>query len=166
MKHFLFGTVIAAGAALIGCQSTTTSEADDTLVRAEEIYAEAIVIHDEVMPRMDELVQLRQRLKAQIDSLQQLDSVGHAGTIQPMQDAIADLEQADEAMMQWMRSVEQVAGVEEPRSEYADEIVATQLEDTTDIIRIQKEQKEAIVEVKTMMEGSIDEARALLEASE
>lgn len=150
----------------LACSSATNSEADGTLAQAQEIYAEAIAIHDEVMPRMDELVQLRQQLQARADSLRQADSVAHADTLQRMQTAIQNLEQADEEMMQWMRSVEKIAGVDEPASEYQEELVATQLEDTTDIIRIQEEQKEAIVEVKRMMENSIAEAKNLLKLNE
>ena len=151
---------------LAACSSATQSEADDTLAQAREIYAEAIEIHDEVMPRMDELMQLRQQLQARVDSLRQVDSVAYSDTLVRMQAAIESLEQADEGMMQWMRSVEKVAGIDEPTSEYQEEITATQLEDTTDIMRIQQEQKEAIVEVKRQMESSISTARNLLGTSE
>ena len=153
---------LALSILLAACSSATESEADDTLVQAQEIYGEAITIHDEVMPRMDELIQLRQRLQAKADSLRQADSVAYSDTLAQMQAAIERLEQADEGMMQWMRSVEKVAGIDEPTSEYQEEIRATQLEDTTDIIRIQREQKEAIVEVKRQMESSIVAAKNLL----
>ena len=65
-------------------------------------------------------------------------------------------------MMQWMRGVKKVPGIEDPQSAYADEIDTSVMVDTANVIQIQREQKSAMEEVKDQMESSIREARELL----
>ncbi|MGB3848454.1 MAG: hypothetical protein WA958_00690 [Tunicatimonas sp.] len=144
------------------CQTTTTTEADPTLERAQEIYAEAIAVHDEVMPRMDEIMQLRQKLQLRVTSMQEQPEEDYADSLQQMQTAIENLQQADQAMMQWMRSVQKVPGLDEVSSDYQDELNATELTDTVGLIQRQLAQKEAIEEVKQQMEQSIAEAEVLI----
>ena len=147
--------------ALAGCQSATTAETDGNLARAQEIYAEAIEVHDEVMPRMDEIMQLRQKLRLRVESLREEDSVGYADSLRQMENAVQHLQEADQAMMQWMRNVRQVPGLEDLQSDYQDEL-ETQPADTANVVEVQLEQKEAIVTVKEQMEASIDEAQRLI----
>ena len=72
MNHrILTFTFFSAAFFLSSCQSSTTAETDPTLERAQTIYAEAIAVHDEVMPRMDELMQLRQKLELRVTSMQE-----------------------------------------------------------------------------------------------
>ena len=137
-----------------GCQSSTTSsETEAVVARAQQIYSETMTLHDEVMPRMGELVQLRQELGATADSLREADSVAYADTVAQMQAAAQDLAQADENMMQWMRSVEKVPG--------ADSLAAVPA-DTARLIQVQQEQKAAMEQVQQQMDKSIAEARRLL----
>ena len=153
MKHLLIITITLT-ALLIGCQSSTTSsETEAAVTRAQEIYAETMNLHDEVMPRMGELVQLRQELGATADSLREADSVGYADTVAQMQAAAQDLAQADQNMMQWMRSVEKVPG--------ADSLAAVPT-DTARLIQVQQEQKAIMEQVQEQMNNSITEARRLL----
>ncbi|MEM9673327.1 MAG: hypothetical protein ACFB15_23135 [Cyclobacteriaceae bacterium] len=146
---------------LVGCQSSSTQEADANLTQAQEIYTEAMVVHDEVMPRMEEIMRLGQTIEARMDSLRQLDSVTYADTLQQMQTVRQNLKEADEAMMQWMRGVKNVPGLEEVKTAYQDEM-QIQTVDTTNIIQVQQEQKAAIEQVKQQMENSIEEAKSLL----
>ena len=78
-----------------------------------------------------------------------------------MQTAIQNLRDADEAMMQWMRSVQKVPGADET-SEYQDELNATVLTDTVGLIERQEAQREDIEEVKRQIEQSIAEAERLI----
>ena len=162
MNHrILISSILSTALFLSSCQSTTTSETDPTLDRAQTIYAEAIAVHDEVMPRMDEIMQLRQKLELRVESMQQQNEPAYADSLQQMQTAIQNLRDADEAMMQWMRSVQKVPGADET-SEYQNELNATELRDTVDLIQRQLAQKEAIEEVKQQMEHSITEAEQLI----
>ncbi len=161
MNHRILTLTILSTTLILGsCQSTTT-EADPTLERAQTIYAEAIAVHDEVMPRMDELMQLRQKLELRVTSMQEQPEEDYADSLQQMQTAIQNLRDADEAMMQWMRSVQKVPGADETL-EYQDELNATVLTDTVGLIQRQLAQKEAIQEVKQQMEQSIAEAERLI----
>lgn len=153
--------ILSAALFLGSCQSTTTSETDPTLERAQTIYAEAIAVHDELMPRMDEVMQLRQKLELRVTSMQEQDEAAYADSLQQMQMAIEHLQEADQAMMQWMRSVQKVPGTDET-SEYQDEFNTTQLTDTVGLIQRQLAQKEAIEAVKQQMEQSIAEAEVMI----
>ena len=167
MNHrILISSILSTALFLSSCQSTTTSETDPTLDRAQTIYAEAIAVHDEVMPRMDEIMQLRQKLELRVESMQQQNEPAYADSLQQMQTAIQNLRDADEAMMQWMRSVQKVPGSDESdadvTSDYQNELNATVLTDTVGLIQRQEAQKEAIEEVKQQMEQSITEAERLI----
>ncbi len=162
MNHQRFTAALLSTTLLLGsCQSSTTTEADPTLERAQTIYAEAIAVHDEVMPRMDELMQLRQKLELRVTSMQEQPEEDYADSLQQMQTAIQNLRDADEAMMQWMRSVQKVPGADET-SEYQDELNATVLTDTVGLIERQEAQREDIEEVKRRIEQSIAEAETLI----
>ena len=160
MNRQLIGIIALFIGLLGGCQSSTT-ETPANLTEAQEIYAEAIEVHDEVMPRMDELMQLRRALETQIDSLNQLDSTAYADTVQYMQYVVRNLQYADQGMMQWMRNVKKVPGLEEVESAYQNEMELETV-DTTNIVQVQKSQKTAIEQVKQQMESSIEEAKSLL----
>jgi hypothetical protein len=162
MSHQLFTIAILSTTLVLGsCQSSTTAETDPTLVRAQTIYAEAIEVHDEVMPRMDEIVQMRQKLKLRVDSMLQQDTIALADSLQRMRAAIQNLNEADRAMMQWMRGVQKVPGSDET-SDYQDELNTTQLTDTVGLVQRQQAQKDAIVQVKQQMEQSISEAERMI----
>lgn len=167
MNHRILTSVFFSTALFLSsCQSSTTSETDPTLERAQTIYAEAIAVHDEVMPRMDEIMQLRQKLELRVESMMEQDTTEYADSLQHMRTAIQDLRDADEAMMQWMRSVQKVPGLDESNanatSDYQDELNATVLTDTVGLVQRQLAQKEAIEEVKQQMEQSIAEAETLI----
>lgn len=145
---------------LSGCQPSTT-ESPANLTEAQEIYSESMEIHDEVMPRMGELMQLQQAVESKVDSLNQLDSVAYADTVQYMQHIIDNLRYADRGMMQWMRNVKKVPGLEESETAYQDEMKMEAV-DTTNIVQVQLSQKTAIEQVKQQIESSIEEAKAVL----
>ena len=153
MKHLPFVTLTFIIVLLGGCQSSTTSSEEAAVGRAQEIYSETMTLHDEVMPRMGELVQLRQELGATADSLREEDSVAYADTVDQMQAVAQDLAQADQNMMQWMRSVEKVPS--------ADSLAAVPA-DTARLIQVQQEQKAAMEQVQQQMDNSITQARRLL----
>ncbi|MEK6479734.1 hypothetical protein WJR50_19480 [Catalinimonas sp. 4WD22] len=143
---------------IMSCQPSS-SETDEKYARAQEIYQEAIAVHDEVMPRMDEIMRLKSLLNERIEGLQQKGEEINTDSLQHMQEIVQKLEEADEAMMQWMRNVKQVPEVEKEPSADAE---TARLSDTTNLIQVQQEQKAAIEHVKTQMESSIKEARTFL----
>ena len=88
MKLFLY-IGLASGLFVAACgQSSSVSE-----VQVQNLEKEVMAVHDEVMPRMTEVVLLAEKA----DSLVQTDSL----TYKPVADA---LHKADKDMMHWMRS--------------------------------------------------------------
>ncbi len=160
MKRELLYLLLAALSTTFACQSSTEDGSKQT--QAQKVYQEAMVIHDEIMPEMDKMMQLKKMLNTRMDSLQQMDSVAYADTLDLMHSAVQDLEEADQAMMQWMRGVKKVPGMEGQQSAYAQEMETKMPADTTKLVKIQREQKKAIEGVKEQMEESIRQALALL----
>ena len=69
----------------------------------KQLYDEVIEIHDEVMPKMSTILALERQLK---EKIQELDSASPDETakIELLKNQIPKLQEADEAMMQWMRN--------------------------------------------------------------
>jgi hypothetical protein len=105
----------------------------------EKLKTETIAIHDEVMPKMDDIMKLKKSLKAEQDSV----STEKSTDIQQM---IISLENSDRAMMNWMRNYDpQMEGMsDEEKIEYL------------------KKQKASIHEVSEQMKSSISEAENYL----
>lgn len=110
--------------------------------RVEKLKAEVMAIHDEVMPEMGTLMNLQKELK---DKISHLDT-----TDQSMADSlrrlVKQLEEADEAMMQWMRNYK------DPSPEMSEEEALEYLES----------KKESITEVKNKINTSKAAAQAAL----
>lgn len=102
---------------------------------------EVMSIHDEVMPKMGELRNVRKQLMLQADSLMESDSVRAAILIT----AADNIGEANESMMQWMRNYEpEFEGTEEEAMQYL------------------QGQKESIQKVKEDMLGSVAKGREVL----
>ncbi|MEO1256752.1 MAG: hypothetical protein AAFY41_17960 [Bacteroidota bacterium] len=107
-----------------------------------EIKKQAIEIHDEVMPFMEDLRKVRKQLMAEADSLISSDSIKAVA----FNEAAAAISTANEGMMQWMRDFE-------PEFDGTDE----------EAIQYFKDQKVAIEKVKEDMLGSFEKGKGLLE---
>jgi hypothetical protein len=68
----------------------------------KEMRAQIIGVHDEVMPKMGELMSLQKKALAQADSLYAQDSTATA-QIESMRTLAGKLDQAYEGMFVWMR---------------------------------------------------------------
>ena len=68
----------------------------------KEMRAQIIGVHDEVMPKMGELMSLQKKALAQADSLYAQDSTATA-QIESMRSLAVQLDQAYEGMFVWMR---------------------------------------------------------------
>ena len=88
---------------LYACGGTTNTDAalNDEEQEAQkklEMYEAVIEVHNEVMPKMEDLYQYRQLAD------QRLDSVGEdSEDAEAIKNLVGDLESAEEGMMQWMR---------------------------------------------------------------
>ena len=132
---------------LSACNQNTSEkkEAAGTPDAVEKKRNEVMAIHDEIMPRIGTLMNLKTQLKekaAAIDTDQGIDQE----QLDAIQISIEKLENADEAMMQWMRTYK------DPADSVSEKEALSYLE--------LKEQE--IVEVKAKMQQSEADARALL----
>lgn len=89
-------------------QSTEVTTEDQELSeedKAEKVlYDEVMAIHDSIMPLTDNMMTLKRELQAKLDSAKKTDKGTEA--LQPLEEKIKQLEEADEAMWQWMRNFE------------------------------------------------------------
>ena len=131
MKTVLKLSFIVAVILLSSCESKEKE--------VEKLKSESIAIHDEVMPKMDDIMKLKKALKSKQDSTNNVNS-------DQIQEMILALEESDKAMMNWMRNYD-------PRMEgMSDEEKITYL----------KDQKSSIEEVSKQMKSSISKAESYL----
>jgi len=124
-----FSLILLSAFFIVACGS---KEAD-----IEKLKSETIAIHDEVMPKMDDIMKLKKSLRNEMDSTQSNEEI---------QQLIILLEEADKAMMNWMRNYD-------PRMENMTE---------EEKIEYLNEQKLSISEVSKKMNKSISEAEEYL----
>ncbi len=93
MKKFLW--FLTAALLIYACQGKQPQQ--------ETLFREVIEVHDAVMPRMGELMQLQQTLIERIEKLQQ-DSTQNQDSIAHLTALKEDVQQADRSMMEWMRA--------------------------------------------------------------
>jgi len=88
----------------------------------KEMRAQIIGVHDEVMPKMGELMSLQKKALAQADSLHAQDSTATT-QIEGMRTLAGQLDQAYEGMFVWMRqySLEEEGKTPEEIKTYLDE---------------------------------------------
>ena len=137
---------------LISCGAPSTESSDidmEVMLSPEEmtqdsLYKAVMVIHDEAMPKMDYMYQLRNQLTEAADSLQDLSN---PPVLADSLRAVAlKVEVAEEAMMNWMRS-----------NDFKFEQMAHK-----EIIKELEKEKTAIIVVKEQMLNSIEKAEQVL----
>lgn len=146
----LFIAVIAF--TIASCGNTTKSE-ENTVATADseqfyQLLDEVMDVHDEMMPQMGKLSELRQNLeeKAGEDKMNAMQ----------YEEAAKDLEDAHKSMMDWMKDFGEVFPYKEDRLEGMNE------DQIKESIELMKEQQTAVIAMKEKMVSSMENARALL----
>jgi len=127
MKRFFL--VLLLPLALLACNSET-----------ENLRSEVMAIHDEVMPKMDDIMKEKSRLSALMSETE--DSL----KIIRIRTAMSELEAADEGMMQWMRQFK-------PEEFENDEDA---------LIQYYQEEMVRIKEVKTNMLNALENSKSVV----
>ena len=132
-----------------GTQETVSNEETNESLSPDEMQQDSLfkammAIHDEVMPEMDRMYRLRRRATTLADSLQNQPNLPvPADTLRALARRV---EEAEEAMMNWMRSNDfQFEGMEHQ-----------------EIMQKLEEEKENISVVREEMLSSIEEAEEAL----
>lgn len=145
MKKILFLAIVTFAA----CSNNKQLE------QAQNLYQEAMEIHDAVMPRMDEMYKLRQKLTLKLDSIS-VDTISNTTRIAEYKKVLSDLTVAEKGMMDWMHNIQDVPG-----SSGAG--VQTKEIPIDEVIKIQQAQKNAVEQVRKKMEASIAEGKNLID---
>jgi hypothetical protein len=75
----------------------------------QELYEQVMAVHDEVMPKMDDLY----KLKRELQQLQSDSKAVPADQRKALEDAIINIDSASEGMMVWMREFDPPKGIAE-----------------------------------------------------
>lgn len=127
----------------LGCNSSSSESAEeDAAAGVASTMEEVMAIHDEVMPKMGELNQLKESLEKKAETMEG-DDPSKSAVI----GALGALETADEAMMDWMRNFEP----------------PVQGDESDEVLNYLKIEKEKISEVRDQMLESMAKAKSLLE---
>lgn len=143
---------------LTACGSKDNKKAKE---EALSLYQQSMKVHDEVMPRMDELFRMENALKALRDSLS-VDTVTNAARLTEIKTGIASLKNAGKGMMDWMHNIQGVPGAEENERSHHHRSSSTDTLTDEQLLKIQEDQKTAIDQVKIEMEESITRAKKIL----
>ncbi len=113
----------------------------------DDLAKEVIGIHDEVMPKMGELMSLRKKVRQTSDSLTVKAGEGFEQKVTEAEEIITALEAADKGMMDWMHEYNGGQGLYEHDA----------------IMEYLQAEKEKITKVKQEMNGSMDRAKQFLQ---
>ncbi|MCP4442218.1 MAG: hypothetical protein GY810_25190 [Aureispira sp.] len=156
---FLFGLMLmltACGGETTETNSTNTVEGNPTSIltaQSDSLYQLVIVKHDEVMPKTADIARLQEKLRKALAKLGEGPKTPERDTILNM---LSKLEQADEAMMQWMRDFKSVEVHEDHYVELPE----------TEILYYLKEEETKIEDVAKKMLSSIATAKSWTETNE
>ncbi len=146
-KHILS----IAGLLMLSGTFLACNSGEETVKETEN---EVFAIHDEVMPKIDDIMKLRKQLKNRIASLDSLKASGSAATTlrtdeekEQASRLHRNLDVADSLMMDWM-------------SRYNGDTLAKLSSD--EALRYLNGQKDQITDVKSKVNTSIEQARQFL----
>lgn len=94
MKSIYYTASIVLVVSLLSCSGGSGSTSS-----AEGLYKEVMAIHDEVMPRMDDIYRIQTRLKKELEDAENLPEEKR----KELEEKILRLEEASRSMMVWMR---------------------------------------------------------------
>ncbi|MDH5366622.1 MAG: hypothetical protein OEW67_06515 [Cyclobacteriaceae bacterium] len=149
IRHLIFAILWIA---LFSCNGKKTAQENDKIITSVEeqrdiLYQEVIAVHDEVMPKMQEIVALQEKLRVQIDSLNEVDSTSEITS--SLNEVNLMLKNADDAMMNWMR-------------EFKPEMNAKEVENEEALTYLRNEM-DRIIEVQKVVNESIENAHTFLD---
>lgn len=123
------------------------NQAEKDKKQEEDLAKEILAVHDEVMPKMDELVKLRKQLKDKVNTWTETAPEQHAVNIEKATNLIQELDAADKAMMDWMHEYNGGQGLYDHKA----------------IMEYLNEEKVKIDAVKTKFNGAVESAKIYLD---
>ena len=127
----------------------------DPYLKSREIYEQTMNLHDEVMPKMGEVLSVKHSLKMK------LDSVSDPAIKTEIDSAMAELDRTYNSMMRWMADLQPVPDKKE--GENGNEASPGQKKLTPEeMIKVQEKSLEDIKALKEQMKKSLDNGKELL----
>lgn len=126
--------------------NTPDQQPPTEVILEQELYDDIIKLHDEVMPKLNDVMSLKGQLKEKLDIA--IEEGQSETLISPLKKSIEDLEGADHAMMQWMRGFK-------PKSDSVSH---------DKVMEYYDDQYEIMKEVKSKMEVALKNAKTILKA--
>ena len=97
-KYLFIGLILFAGCGKSGQPSHDQEEESPINSPNQALYDQVMDIHDDVMPKSDEIYQLKKEIKERIASTTNLES----NKKKQLEQIVAELDSADHSMMDWM----------------------------------------------------------------
>uniref|UniRef100_UPI00404972BB hypothetical protein n=1 Tax=Fulvivirga sp. TaxID=1931237 RepID=UPI00404972BB len=135
------------------CENKTTEQQEEVVtdeipeeVKIEKaLYDDVMDVHDEMMPKMENMMSMKGKLKEKVDLLK--EEAAQSELVNELENTIQSLETADEAMMNWMR-------------QFDPETDSLSHEEIVEYYTLQKKKMDS---VKVIMVEAIENASAKLE---
>jgi len=141
LNHLFLSLLVLSMIACGGNDGQVVEEGDTTAEQAEEqLYEEVMTLHDEVMPKMGELM----RLKSQLEEAEVSEEMQAK-----VDQAAQSLENAHEGMMEWMSGLKQLDGMGDDMTH--EEIVDYLGAQKSSMAAIQDSTNASIERAKTML---------------
>lgn len=129
---------------ILSCSNSSSSSSKEFYTLLMEVFE----VHDEMMPQMGKLSELRQQLEKKVEE-DPMNAITY-------EDAITDLEDAHKGMMDWMKDFGEEFPYKEDRLEGMDE------DEILESIEKMKKQKVSVEDMKQKMIDSMENAKAIL----
>lgn len=129
---------------MVGCNNAETEQKKD---ERKELGKTVMKIHDEVMPKMDEIYQLQKKLDVVLVEVEADSVLSDAIPMEVVREVLKNLEAANEGMMGWMR------GYKYPKDDMAQEEAMKYLNnEKVKIEEVGKNTNDAIAAAKELLE--------------
>ena len=137
MKHLTYFFTLVILVISISCGSKTEHPQEDapTASGNDALYDEVMKIHDEVMPKMNDLYKMKEALKKQLSESPDLTEDKR----KELEAQIAKLEEASKSMMVWMREFNP------PADSLGEEVVRQYLEGQLEAVKKVKENIQGVL---------------------
>ena len=112
----------------------------------ETLYDEVIAIHDEVMPKMSDINRVKRALQEHASGLTSPKCEFQEADRGKIKGMVAKLEEADEAMMQWMRNFKKPENVSHEKMMVFLESEKVKISDVSDLMLSSLEKGEKLME--------------------
>ena len=112
----------------------------------KELLDKVLAVHDEVMPKMGDIMKYKKELNAKIDALIEAGSEENANQIDTFKKAIEDLDNSHDGMMNWMHGFDRNFD-----SEVQEEVIAYLKDQMTKIETVGKKTNTALKNAEELL---------------